>query len=202
MDRLGKGTNALIRTGFADIAARAVTEHGAAQKPAELAQFLELAADLKPEVVVEIGSYAGGTLFAWQYVASQVIGVDAAGIGFYGSINGSARREHGATMVIGDSHDPLTLQTLKAMLQGRPIDVLFIDGDHSYNGVKADHAMYGPLVRSGGLVAFHDIVEHSAEPSVEVDQYWREIRTDAAIEIVHPTEPPWGGIGVLHASGS
>jgi len=36
------------------------------------------------------------------------------------------------------------------------IDLLFIDGDHSYEACLADWRAYGPLVRKGGVVAFHD----------------------------------------------
>jgi hypothetical protein len=34
---------------------------------------------------------------------------------------------------------------------------LFIDGDHTYEGVRRDFEMYSPLVRKGGIIAFHDI---------------------------------------------
>jgi predicted O-methyltransferase YrrM len=36
------------------------------------------------------------------------------------------------------------------------IDLLFIDGDHSYKGVKADFEAWYPHVRDGGVIAFHD----------------------------------------------
>jgi len=38
----------------------------------------------------------------------------------------------------------------------RPIDVLFIDGDHSYDGCSADLQAWLPFVRPGGWVALHD----------------------------------------------
>ena len=37
-----------------------------------------------------------------------------------------------------------------------PIDFLFIDGDHSYDGVRKDWDDWTPLVREGGRVALHD----------------------------------------------
>lgn len=37
-----------------------------------------------------------------------------------------------------------------------PIDLLFIDGDHSYAGVERDMAAWLPHVNSGGTVIFHD----------------------------------------------
>lgn len=36
------------------------------------------------------------------------------------------------------------------------IDLLFVDGDHSYKGVKADIEGWIPLVKVGGVVLFHD----------------------------------------------
>jgi len=43
--------------------------HGAVQKSKELAEFLDILIDLEPEVIVEIGTFAGGTLYAWSRVA-------------------------------------------------------------------------------------------------------------------------------------
>jgi len=189
-----------FETDTAGLATSAVQAHGAIQKAEELAQFLDLVKTVEPQVIVEIGSYAGGTLWAWTRLADTVWAVDLPPTGTYAA-TGTAQQSHGASMVFGDSHDPLTGETLRSALQGRPIDVLFIDGDHTYGGVKADHEMYGPLVRAGGLIGFHDIVAHPGQPDIEVHRYWAEIRTPDVIEIIVPTDPPWGGIGVLHATG-
>ncbi len=40
--------------------------------------------------------------------------------------------------------------------KGVKADFIFIDGDHSYEGVKADIQNYGPLVAMGGILAGHD----------------------------------------------
>jgi predicted O-methyltransferase YrrM len=37
-----------------------------------------------------------------------------------------------------------------------PVDFVFIDGDHSYEGIRNDWSVWSPLVASGGVVALHD----------------------------------------------
>jgi predicted O-methyltransferase YrrM len=39
-----------------------------------------------------------------------------------------------------------------------PIDLVFIDGDHSYQGVKNDIKKFTPYVEKGGYAIFHDVV--------------------------------------------
>jgi hypothetical protein len=58
--------------------------------------------------------------------------------------------------------------------------------------------MYSPLVKPGGIVAFHDIVEISAA-GVEVARFWNEIKTDYRNrEIIENRQQGWGGIGILY----
>jgi len=37
-----------------------------------------------------------------------------------------------------------------------PIDMVYIDGDHSYSATRADIQTWVPWVKDGGLIAFHD----------------------------------------------
>lgn len=39
----------------------------------------------------------------------------------------------------------------------KPIDILFIDGSHEYEDVKADFEAFYPHVKKDGIIAFHDI---------------------------------------------
>ena len=39
-----------------------------------------------------------------------------------------------------------------------PIDLLFIDGNHDYEAVLQDYEQWSPLVKPGGMIAFHDVV--------------------------------------------
>lgn len=183
---------------YRKVAQRAV-HYGAQQKTRELAEFLELLDTvLVPRVIVEIGCAEGATLWAWQQVAPTVIGVDD------GDYTITAPTD--APIISGDSHKPGTYEDLVDLLGGVPVDCLFIDGDHSYLGVHADHDMYRGLVRPGGWIALHDIVSVSHDPGYElsVPKFWAEIRTDTAIEIVDDSRgsggkwgDEWGGIGVI-----
>jgi len=40
----------------------------------------------------------------------------------------------------------------------RPIRLLWIDGDHTYEGVKSDFKNYSPFLIPGGVIAFHDVM--------------------------------------------
>src|SRR5437016_2967510 len=61
--------------------------------------------------------------------------------------------------ISADSQDTRTVNRVRRLLAGRELDLLFIDGDHTYAGVSRDFAMYSGLVARGGLIVFHDIVE-------------------------------------------
>jgi predicted O-methyltransferase YrrM len=47
----------------------------------------------------------------------------------------------------------------EGMLKPRVLDVLFIDGDHTFGAVLSDLTMYSPLVKKGGLILMHDVCE-------------------------------------------
>jgi len=45
-----------------------------------------------------------------------------------------------------------------------PIDFLFIDGDHSFEGIRGDWETWSPLISKGGVVALHDSRSTSERP--------------------------------------
>ncbi|MEK6249445.1 MAG: class I SAM-dependent methyltransferase, partial [Planctomycetales bacterium] len=40
----------------------------------------------------------------------------------------------------------------------RPIRLLWIDGDHTFEGAKADFDLFSPYLANGAIIAFHDIL--------------------------------------------
>jgi predicted O-methyltransferase YrrM len=82
---------------------------------------------------------------------------------------------------------------------GERLDFLFIDGDHSYQGVKRDFEMYKSLVNKGGIIALHDIVQ-AKDSRVGVPRFWAEIKSKYnTTEIVNNRSQGWAGIGVVYA---
>jgi cephalosporin hydroxylase len=199
---------------------RGFNHHGIAitswQKTDEIVSLLEVVERLRPATVMEIGTASGGTLFMLTQVVPDdavIVSVDLPGDEQSGSpqdrpawrtklYEGFARAHQRVHAIRADSHSPEAFETVRGLLGGRQIDFLFIDGDHTYDGVRGDFERYSPLVREGGLVAFHDIVPGGAgkhgDPG-DVPAFWREIRErhDGAQEFVEDWE--WGscGIGVI-----
>jgi predicted O-methyltransferase YrrM len=181
------------------------------QIPGEVRSFLELLASDPPRTVLEIGTGLGGTLFLIAQVARQdalLVSMDfPQAIHRFGGQPEYARRgrlyqalgRHRQRVVFlaADSHLSQTRAQVDDILGGAPLDVLFIDGDHTAAGVKADFQMYSPLVRSGGLVAFHDIVPGPPEGVGGVPGFWQKIRSPEAIEFVEDWGQGGYGIGVL-----
>jgi hypothetical protein len=59
-----------------------------------------------------------------------------------------------STIIKGNSND---LETKKRILElTKNVDILFIDGDHSFDVCRRDFEMYSELVTSDGIIIFHD----------------------------------------------
>ena len=159
-------------------------------------------------MIVEIGTARGGTLFLFAHIANpaKIISVDLPGGSFgRGLLFGlipffkSLGKKHVIQLIRADSHSEETLAKVQSRLKGCKVDFLFIDGDHTYQGVKQDFLMYSPLVRKGGIVAFHDIVTHDPTAGCEVDRFWNEIKQrHRHVEIIEEQNQKWAGIGVLY----
>ena len=176
----------------------------------EIFILLKLLLKERPREILEIGTAEGGTLFLFSRVAdmnAMLISVDMPGGPFGGGYpawkiplyKSFAWERQNIKLIRADSHNPETFEAVKKTLSYRSLDFLFIDGDHSYEGVKSDFEMYAKLVRRGGIVALHDIVPHPPETGCEVNKFWEEIKDKYhCLEIVKNWTQEWGGIGVIY----
>jgi hypothetical protein len=104
--------------------------------------FFEARNILNP-VIVEIGTQTGRQKEHYEkFFDATHIGIDKS-------------EKYAKPDILGDSHDPETLATLKERLGTQDVNVVFIDADHEYEDVKKDYEMYGPLAQD--IIAFHDI---------------------------------------------
>jgi predicted O-methyltransferase YrrM len=173
-------------------------------------EFVELAKLVKEQQcrhILEIGTYRGGTLFVFSQLAvpgSTVISLDFH-FTLLGKVYGAlqkpllrkfVRNDQSLFLLRRDSHLPETLTIIRDILHGNELDFLFIDGDHTYEGVREDFNMYSPLVRSGGMIAFHDVAQSGG--SREVWRLWEELKPNYRHqEFIHHNGSGAMGIGVL-----
>jgi predicted O-methyltransferase YrrM len=204
----------------------------------ELQRLAETVSERDVRTVLEIGTAHGGTLYVWaRYLdgLSGVVSVDLPG----GAFGGGYREEATAlfrsfdpatemAFVRDDSHESSTFERVATIVEDQfestGVDFLFIDGDHTYEGVKRDFGLYEDLVSDGGMIALHDIVHHPTEEAVvterrqtvpelddehlqwhpnfercTVDAFWAELQSAYATEelVSHPKQT-WAGIGIVY----
>jgi cephalosporin hydroxylase len=180
-----------------------------------------------PYNVLEIGTKFGGTFYIWnmlvkQHGAGHCISIDMSDGGIHGGISDEdmdkrdvwfTERFSNCHFIRGDSHSSSVLEELTTLLKGYTgynskielykheyFDFLFIDGDHTYEGVKQDFEMYSPFVKKNGIICFHDIndTKRHRDRNVFVGKFWNEIKDSPNYDAVEfNSNLDWAGIGLL-----
>lgn len=186
----------------------------------EFTALARLVAQRRPRTVVEIGTADGGTLFAHARLAHDealVVSIDLPqgpfGGGYppwrmplYRSFAGPAQR---LELLRVDSHAASTVELLERVLEGRRIDYAFIDGDHTYEGVRQDFELCRRFAAPDAVIAFHDIAPQpnpewvasaaAAPGDGAVHEFWTQVKRHYAHdEFIRDTAQQGYGIGVLY----
>jgi autotransporter strand-loop-strand O-heptosyltransferase len=181
-------------------------ELGMVQNHKEILGAAEFFKTLNVKNFMEIGTDQGGSFAIWSKLSEDGIRISVdLPHGQFGRADYDERlrdeylRSLGSHvhMYWGDSHNPQMLKDVEEKLNGVLLDFMFIDGDHTYEGVKADYQMYKHLVKPGGWIAFHDIkdTQFHRNANCRVDQLWHELDGNKKEFIDWPSE--YGGIGFV-----
>ena len=141
-----------------------MSEGSPEQHPSEWQMFLEICEmylrkhGIKNPVVVELGLWANKQKkFYEQLLGAEHISVDM------------KKRQH--PDIRGNTHDRKTLEVLKERLNGKSINILFIDACHDYESIKKDFEMYSPLCSD--VIVIHDLKLRRSG----VGKFWDELKT-------------------------
>lgn len=172
------------------------------QIPVEITALAKAVRDLQPKIILEIGTASAGTLLIWSSIAAEkVISCDLQDMSAQKELFQALPPPGSDCRVVlfsGDSHDPTMVQRMEAELAGRKADFLFIDGDHTEAGVTADFKAFRHLVRSGGIIAFHDIVTKQPLVTNQVHLFWQKIKEQSDWqELIADPEQCGFGIGLI-----
>ena len=179
-----------------------VSKVGTLQIPTELVDFLLYAAARKPDTVLEVGVFTGGTaVFSCAFFQALNPNVIYHCLDIKDSL-----------LLLPETRARLNLKThfgkTSDDFTGQPFDIVFIDGDHSFAWAKRDYLNLGRHARK--VCAFHDIHAKEYLPKGGgIYTFWRQLRAAlplevAMLEFAHSPlgvgvqkDGCWMGIGVL-----
>lgn len=166
----------------------------------------DLVAAVRPALIVELGTYYGESYFGFcQAVDEQSLLCQCNCIdtwrgdnhgGYYGEevyldVEAYNRRHYASFSELRR----MTFDEARGSFAGESIDILHIDGHHSYASVLHDFDNWFSAVRPGGIVLLHDVAARL--PEFEVWRVWEELsRTYETFTFPHSY-----GLGVLRKPG-
>lgn len=189
------------------------------QKPEEYLKLFEfLKKNSKKRYALEIGSNYGGTTAGFCSLFEKVITID---IKHHANFDKLKSKFPSYQYIISDSKSNHTVEYIKSL--GINFDFIFIDGDHSYEGVRNDYEKFKQFLAHDGYMAYHDIVysQENVDNNCRVDKFWSEVReayfekyefvssfrnhsyrTDQLFYTFVNNRPyaSWGGIGIIKNS--
>ena len=161
-----------------------------------------LIAELKPNIIVELGTHKGVSFLSFcqsvveNKLPTQVYAIDTwhgdQHAGYYGDDIYMDLEEYVSQNYMSFSHlMRMTFDEGVSKFKDRSIDLLHIDGLHTYEAVKHDFQTWLPKLSENSIVIFHDTFEKKEDFGVY--KFWEEILK----EYVGFEFKFWHGLGVL-----
>lgn len=158
-----------VVSGFEDLSfmfTSSQLNHGVASLRFDEAAFLfGLVRRLGPARIVEIGRFKGGSTFvvaAAMEPGSTLVSYDLhvpSREDLQGPDLDRDLREALERYGISAGVDLVVADSRSVELPAAGIDLLFVDGDHTYEGASSDIERWSPLLREGGHLVLHDAVD-------------------------------------------
>lgn len=136
----------------------------------------------KPNNILEIGS-KGATFYLFnKFSTGKKVALD---IDPHYEKNYLYTEKEDFYFICADSHSRETYNKVASISPS--YDFIFIDGDHSYDGVKADFELYRDLLSPDGYIGFHDIDPNHIlkdDPQCQVHRFWQDLDYGNKTEII------------------
>jgi len=165
------------------------------QKEKEWLRFLSILYSSDIKNILEIGSYDGGSTISFSLICDNLVTIEFVPPRY--DIN-LIKQNCNFTYVQGNSGLPEIVELIHKMPDIK-FDLLFIDGNHVGEFAKLDFDNYKDMVRSGGLIAFHDIVDskYHRDYNIQIYNVWNKLKSEYKHEEITELPLDWGGIGVV-----
>jgi len=176
------------------------------QNRKEIERLAEIVRTRQPKRVLEIGTARGGTLFLFSQNAAPDALIVSLDLPF--GINGGgypewkkpvyqafAKPDQELILIRGDSHSEESKREVIKRAGEAPFDLIMIDADHRYEGVKRDFELYAPLVASDGIIVMHDVLPNRFDAEIQVDRFWEEVQAQFRTEMI-VDDPDQGNMGI------
>ncbi len=129
------------------------------QNPMDVWVHQEIISELKPDVVLDIGTFHGGSALIWAMILDQVnpsakvITVDIE------DHTAEAKKwplwDKKITFLHGSSTDPKIVDQIKAQVAGKKV-LAILDSDHSMKHVLNELKIYSPMIPVGSYIIVQD----------------------------------------------
>jgi len=146
-----------------------------------------LVKNTKPEIIVELGVDYGYSTYvfgnALKNTACKMYGIDL----FTGDIHAGFRDTYNFVLDTLNKHGLNNVEIIKGDFTevsknwNKKINILHIDGLHTYEAVKNDYLCWSKYVTDDGIILFHDV----AIPYFEVKDFFRELNHGHKLYFVH-----------------
>lgn len=149
------------------------------QVPEEYANIICKVLERKPNSYLEIGIGNGGSWLTFSHINRKTLKTSHAvdNLSYYQAIGQKIQEIDYIKEFLSLEIEDVQFHNMDSKVYltncTNRYDVIFIDGDHSYEGVKSDYQHALPLINNNGIMIFHDIASVGAPGVVK---FWNEIK--------------------------